>query len=255
MPAFTDLVRTTCRGLTFEPRRARLRCACMTVGFLLVPGAWAGAVNTMGGTWDSLTLSGSFAHLSPSLRKFRWLVIDQNRIRDDGSGAWRLSENVLYSQLGYDINENASVWLGYIHDWIHPLNEPAFQESGPYQDLLFTFPAFDLTLDIRTRFEERINETTGDVGVRVWQLLLVHLPLVSIDPKLSLYFGDDILGYLNSSSFGADGFNENRAIMGVNYEFTPAFDVDFGYLGQYLLNKNANAIFTHNIFANVRYRF
>lgn len=209
----------------------------------------------MAGNWSSLTLSGNLKDLSSSLDGFRWIVINQTRLRDDNPNAWRFTEDLLFSQLGYDITKYASVWLGYVHDWIHPLDRTAYQESRPYEDLMFVFPAGDLTIDSRTRLEQRINQTTGNLGVRLRQMFMLHQPLDFIDPSLSLYVGDEILGYLNANSFGPTGFSENRAMGGFNYKLTSQLAFDLGYLGQYARNNNASAIFTQNIFANVSYKF
>ena len=214
--------------------------------------------NNMAGDWISLTLSGSLGDLSPRLNGFRWLVMDQNRQRDDSSQGFRVSENLLFAQLGYDITPNASVWLGYVHNWIHPLDKPSAQENRPYQDFLWasTFSEWGgLKFSSRTRLEERINQTTGNTGVRLRQMFQVNYPLRLIHNDLSVYVGDEVLGYLNQNNFGKTGFSENRAFGGLAFQFTKQLGADLGYLGQYVDNKSGSNLYTHNVQFNLRYQF
>lgn len=208
----------------------------------------------MFGVWGSATFQGDFKFLSPGMSKFQWLVMNQARTRDDSSKGSRFSENLLFSQVGYQFNDNASFWIGYVHDWVRPLNKPAFQENRPYQDFVWNQNFGDFRLTSRTRMEERINQANGDTGYRPRQLLQISHPLPFLD-GLSAYVGDEVFFYLNQNKFGKQGFSENRALAGLSYQFTPEMGVDLGYLGQYVDNASGNNLFTHNLQANVRYRF
>jgi len=213
------------------------------------------ATNNMAGTWNSITLSGDFEKVSPNLKDFHWLILEQARTRDDSPNGMRFSENLLFGQVGYSINKNASVWLGYMHDWLHPLDKTAFQENRPYQDFLWKSSFDDLKFTSRSRLEQRINETTGNVGVRARQLFQVNYPLKFVDKDLSVYAGDEVLCYLNENTFGRTGFSENRAFGGLSYQLTKHLGADLGYLGQFIDNKGATNIFTHNVQFNIRYQF
>jgi hypothetical protein len=48
--------------------------------------------------------------------------MNQTRTRDDSDQGTRFTENLLFTQIGYQLNKHASIWLGYVHDWIAPLN-------------------------------------------------------------------------------------------------------------------------------------
>ncbi|MCQ8130384.1 DUF2490 domain-containing protein [Methylomonas rivi] len=211
--------------------------------------------NDVGGTWSSLTLSGSLHEASPVLKNFHWQIMNQARTRDDNPGGNRFSENLLFAQLGYDVTKNTGVWIGYVHDWIHPLDKPAYQESRPYQDFLWHSKFADLQFTARTRLEQRIRLDSGDVGVRLRQLFQASYPLLFIDGDLRVYAGEEMLGYLNSNSFGRGGFSENRALGGFSYQITPQLSADLGYMGQYVYNKTGNNLFTHNVQFNLGYKF
>ena len=207
------------------------------------------------GTWSAITLQGDLKAVSPNLDKVKWLVINQMRTRDDSAQGTRFSENLLFGQVGYQVTSTTSIWAGYVHNWIYPLNKPSYQESRPYQDLLWNQAlGANFKLMSRTRLEERINETTGNVGIRPRQLIQASHPLPFMD-GLSAYLGDEVFFYVNQNNFGKQGFSENRVLSGLIYEFTPKIVLDLGYLGQYVDNKTGNNLFTHNLQTNLRVTF
>ncbi|SMF97357.1 Protein of unknown function [Methylomagnum ishizawai] len=252
------LIRNPRMPAALPPLRSRLKVGA----WLMLAGLWGAhapaglaATNNMAGNWDSVTLSGHFGALSPRLKDFRWQFLEQTRLRDDSPEGFRFSENLLFSQLGYAINDHASVWLGYVHDWIHPLDKLAFQESRPYEDFLWISAFGDLKLTSRSRLEQRINQTTGNLGVRARQMLQLNYPLRFIHDDLGVYVGDEVLGYLNTNHFGPTGFSENRAFAGLGFQFTQRMGADLGYLGQYVVNRPGNDLFTHNVQFNLRFTF
>ena len=214
----------------------------------------AGGLNDMFGVWGSLSLQGDFSAFSPELKNVHWQILNQTRSRDDSRNETRFTENILFSQVGYQLNEHASIWLGYVHDWIEPLNQPSFQESRPYQDFVWKYNISDFKLMSRTRMDERINTRTGNVGYRPRQLMQIShsLPFVS---NLSAYTGYEVLFYLNNNDFGRRGVSENRVYAGLNYQINDAFGVNIGYMGQHIDSRFHNDIFTHNIQTNIHYRF
>ncbi len=216
--------------------------------------AFAAGQDDMFGVWGSLTLQGDFKFLSPNLDKFNWLVMNQSRTRDDSPDGSRFTENLLFAQAGYHINENASIWVGYVHDWLHPRNKSSYQENRPYMDFVWQQSLEDFKLTSRTRFEDRINQSNGNSGYRARQLVQLNHPLPFMD-GLSAYVGDEALFYLDRNSFGKQGFSENRVFGGLSYQFNPQIGVDLGYMGQYVDNVSGNNLFTHNLQANLRYHF
>lgn len=205
------------------------------------------------GVWGSLTLQGDFSFLSSDFDRIKWSVMNQGRTRDDSAKGSRFSENLLFTQVGYQANENASFWIGYVHDWLHPLNRTAFHENRPYEDFLWRQSFGDYNLLARSRFEQRINQSTGDTGYRARQFLQISHPLPI--RNLSLYVGDEVFFYLNKTSFGKHGFTENRVLSGLSYNFSKNAGFDLGYLGQYIDNPAGSNLFTHNLQANLRFNF
>jgi opacity protein-like surface antigen len=215
--------------------------------------SFAAQTDDMFGMWSSITLQGDFKFVSPDAENVKWLVSHQNRIRDQ-SNEMRTTDNLSWGQVGYQLNEHASFWIGYLHDFNNPLNKPDNDEHRPYQDFLWNQDLGDFKFMARTRLEERINQTTGDAGYRPRQLIQVSHDLPFVE-HLSAYVGDEVLLYVNQNKFGKQGFSENRALAGLSYQFTPKAGADIGYLGQYLDMKAGDNTFTHNLQVNLRYKF
>ena len=205
------------------------------------------------GVWGSVKLQGDFKYLSSGLNKFKWIVMNQTRTRDDSTRGSRFTENLLFGQAGYQLNENASLWLGYTHNWISPLNNSSFEESRPYQDFVWNQKIKTFRFVSRSRMEQRIRETTGNVGYRARQLLKISHPLPLIN-NLSVYIGDEVLFYMNENKFGKKGFSENRVFSGLSYQATEKINIGLGYMGQYVDTISGKNIFTHNIEVNLGYK-
>jgi len=249
------IVSKALNNLHFHKLPAKSAWFVLLAGSLWGATAQADSVQNMAGSWSSLTLSGKLGDFSPRLRGFRWTLINQTRLRDDNPAAWRLNEDQFYAQMGFSVNSYTSVWLGYVHDWHHSLGKTAYRESRPYQDLVFDFPVARFTAKIRTRLEERVNQSTGNVGIRLRQMSSLQFHLAFIDPKLSLYVGDEVLCHLNANSFGATGFSENRAMAGFSFQLNRQLGMDLGYLGQTIQETGGDIVLTHNVNANLSYRF
>lgn len=234
----------------------KVKTTVLLSAFLLAQplSGFAASTNDMFGVWGSLTLQGDFKALSPKLDKFKWQIMNQSRTREDSSSGSRFTENLLFTQAGYQMNPHASFWVGYVHDWIHPLHKTAYQESRPYMDFVWNHDIGDFKLTSRSRMEDRINQTTGNEGYRPRQLLQISHPLPFME-GLSAYLGDEVMFYLNQNNWGKQGFTENRIFSGLSYKVTDAMGLDLGYMGQYVDNKAGNNLFTHNLQANIHYKF
>ncbi len=206
----------------------------------------------MFGVWGSVTLNGDFKALSPKLNKFNWQIMNQTRTRDDSAEGSRFSENLLFSQINYQLSEHTSVGLGYVHDWISHLNKPIVHENRAYQDFFWKQQWGDFKWMSRTRMDERFTHNAS--GYRVRQLIKLSHPIAMLD-GLSFYVGDEILFYLTKSSFGQQGFSENRIFSGLNYQVNNKVGVGLGYLGEYIDTLSGRNIFTHNLQANISYTF
>ncbi|MCF7971529.1 MAG: DUF2490 domain-containing protein [Methylococcaceae bacterium] len=215
---------------------------------------FAANTNNMFGMWGSVTLTGDFKDISPSLEKFNWQVFNQTETRNDSSQGLRFNDNILFGHIAYQFNEHAALNIGYAHEWNDPLNKRSFQGSRPYQEFVWKQNLGDFKFMSRTRMEERINLTTGNDGYRARQLLRVNHPLPFMD-GLSAYAGDEIMFYLNKNHFGKQGFSENRIFTGLSYQLNKKTGVDIGYMQQYIETISGSNVFIHNLQVNINYNF
>ncbi len=224
----------------------------ITLGILLlaqsVP-SFAAPTTDIYGIWGSVALQGDFKLVSPSLNKFQWQAVYQNGNREDS-----LKESVFFGQVAYQLNTNASFGLGYLHNSLQPLNKPFYQESRTYQDFVWNQTVEDFIFTSRTRMEERINQTSGDVGYRMKQLVQISHALPFFD-GLSGYVNNEIYFHLNQTNFGKQGFSENRVSVGLSYQFTPKIGGDLSYLEQYIDRRTDDNLLINNLQMNLRYRF
>jgi len=216
--------------------------------------SFAAGQNDIFGVWGTVILQGDFRLLSPKLNKFKWSAFNETRTRDDSPRGSRYFQNLLFGRFGYQLNNNASIWLGYMHTWTSPLNKSSFEESRPFQDFIWSQKISTFKFTSRSRMEQRVRESTGNTGYRARQLLIISHPLPFID-GLSAYIGDEILFYMNRNKFGKKGFSENRASSGLSYQVTQKSGVDLGYMGQYVDTISGRNIFTHNIQVTFRHKF
>ena len=216
--------------------------------------ALASGQNDIFGVWGTVKLQGDFRLISPELNKFKWSGFNQTRTRDDTTKGSRYFQNLLFGQLGYQLNNNASVWLGYAHIWTSPLNKSSFEEIRPFQDFIWNQKISTFKLVSRSRMEQRVRESTGNVGYRARQLLKISHPLPLIN-GLSAYIGNEVFFHLNQNKFGKKGFSQNRAFTGLSYKVTEKSGVDLGYMGQYVDTISGRNIFTHNIEVTFRHKF
>ncbi|MDO9160778.1 MAG: DUF2490 domain-containing protein [Methylococcaceae bacterium] len=123
--------------------------------------AFAGGTDTdaMRGGWGALALHVDFKPLSPNLEKLKWSVLNHTSTRDDSPKGTRKTENLLFSHVGYQLNDNASLWLGYLHDSINPLDKPSYQKNRHYQDFQW-------------------NQKLGDWPVPIWKNELCRITSV-----------------------------------------------------------------------------
>lgn len=215
---------------------------------------FASGQNNIFGIWGTVKLQGDLGLLSSQLNKIKWSLMNQTRTRDDSPRGSRYFQNLIFSHLGYQLNNNASIWIGYAHIWTSPLNGSSFEENRAFQDFVWDQEISTFKLVIRTRTEQRIHEPTGNTGYRARQLLKVSHPLPYLN-GLSVYFGNEILFHMNKNNFGKKGFSENRAFSGLSYQVSKNSGIDLGYMGQYLDTISGKNIFTHNIQVTFRHKF
>lgn len=197
--------------------------------------------------WTALAVSG------PAVKDERFLLwFDGHaRFRDDISA---LGVSILRPGIGYRINNNLDLWLGYARVTSHQPG-PDIGENRIWQQA--TYPLGDLfggTLSGRTRIEQRFRESGDDTGHRVRQFFRWSRPIG--DGEFSWVVANETFIALNNADWGqADGYDQNRAFFGFAWNAAPNLRIETGYLNNHLSNGPADSQTNHNFsiafFANL----
>ncbi len=159
------------------------------------------------------------------------------RFSDDAS---TIDQLLLRPALGYQITPTISLWQGYA--WITNY-EPGFsQEHRIFQQLIYTRKFSHFKIFSRSRLEERWIEDAVGTSLRARTMLRGDVPLPGL-PALSLAAYDEIFVNLNSIRQGPEsGFDQNRAFVGFNYQFTSQLNMDMGYQLQIVHTVRSNMV-------------
>ena len=97
-----------------------------------------------------------------------------------------------------------------------------------------------MSIQLRSRLEQRFVSTGDDVGWRFRQFVKLGRPFQS-EPRLSLLGYDEIFFSLNDTDWGASsGLDRNRLFVGFGWRFGAAGRLvgELGYLNQLVRNES-----------------
>lgn len=190
-------------------------------------------------TWGAVVATGSLKSFNPAWKNFKYWAEFQGRFGDDTS---RLSQVMVRPGIGYEINPNSSVWVGY--GWIptdDPFTKTPFNERRLWQQFSWKDSYSFGTLSSRTRFEQRWAPRVGDdTAFRLRQMLKISSPL-SQAPAYSLVASDEYFLNLNDTDWSPkSGFDQNRLFLGIGYNFDKNSKTEIGYMNQYINRSNTS---------------
>jgi hypothetical protein len=187
--------------------------------------------------------------------KFKFWLEGIQRLGDYNS---RSTQRLLRPGLGFMLNENTSVWLGFA--WIEtgvPLSQETVGEKRIWQQLLWVKKYFYLTLTSRLRFEQRFISNNPVVSWRIRELLKMVVPFSS-NQKWSLVGSSETFAH-NSYNYSKEtyvtGFDQNRFFMGIGHKFNKAVSLEVGYLNQFINRHNNPHFLSNNIATNLIVNF
>ena len=183
-------------------------------------------------TWGNITAIGSLDFLNPKFKNFKYWLEGQGRF---GLNTSTFSQGMVRAGLGYKLNEQSSIWLGYA--WVttdEPFTTTAFDEHRIWEQFLWSDKFSFGTLTSRSRLEQRFIPTGSDVGWRFRQMFKASIPM-PFAPDFSFVASDEYFVNLNKTNYGADdGFDQNRAFAGIGYNFNKNIKTEVGYMNQYI---------------------
>ena len=198
--------------------------------------------------WGAVFMQGNFGFIdnkNPELKRFRWWMEGQGRF---GNSASQFSQSLVRPGVGYAITDKLIAWIGYA--WAptaeplalkqgHPYNEHRLWEQLTWADN-FSFGRLSLRSRLEQRFFDHNSPMPGsnDVGHRFRQLVKLAVPMPSLNPNLSFIVQSELFIGLtnidNNPGFISQGYDQNRAFVGLGYKVNQYATVELGYMNQFI---------------------
>lgn len=162
----------------------------------------------------------------------------QERFTND---AGRLGQLLLRSLVGYRIGRDVSIGAGYAFVRTDPVGPPEFNEHRFYQELNLRLLATTrgVTLDARTRLEQRTFEERTDTQWRLRQSLQLRVPVSGSNRILA--YSEPFID-LDEGSVQRGGLSIWRNFVGVSLPLGKGVEVVPGYLNQYVVRDGPDRI-------------
>jgi hypothetical protein len=179
---------------------------------------------------DANVWLGQFATINATKKVYVRLEA-QERFTND---AERLGQLLLRSLVGYRLNKEVNIGAGYAYIRTDPVGPALLNEHRFYQELNVRLLSTKggVTLDARTRFEQRTFEEREDTSLRLRQFVQLKVP-VSGETKL-VAFTEPFVD-LNETSVQRGGLAIWRNFVGVSLPVAKGIEVVPGYLNQHVV--------------------
>ena len=141
----------------------------------------------------------------------RWWFDGNARFLGDD---FELFQGVVRPGLGYQLTEEQTAWMGYA--WIgESLPDLTFHENRIWEQWSLARDHGDVTIQLRSRLEQRFVSLGDDVGWRYRQMVRLQKPIDRY-PNLLWVAWDEVFFHLNDTDWGArTGYNQNRLFVGI----------------------------------------
>lgn len=154
----------------------------------------------------------------------------QERFTNDAD---RLGQLLLRSLVGYRINKDVNIGVGYAYVLTDPVGPVQLNEHRFYQELNVRLLSTEggVTLDSRTRLEQRTFEESEDTAWRLRNFVQLRVP-ISESNKIVAYTEPFI--DLNETGVQRGGLSIWRNFVGISIPLAKNIDVVPGYLNQHV---------------------
>ena len=154
----------------------------------------------------------------------------QERFTNDAD---RLGQLLLRSLVGYRLNKDVNIGVGYAYIRTDPVGPTLLNEHRYYQELNVRLLSTEggVTLDSRTRLEQRTFEEREDTSWRLRQFVQLRVP-ISESNRLVAYTEPFI--DLNETGVQRGGISIWRNFVGVSVPLAKGIEVVPGYLNQHV---------------------
>ena len=139
---------------------------------------------------------------------------------------------LLRSLVAYRFDDKVNAGVGYAYVLTDPVGPVELNEHRLYQELNVRLIESDgITLDSRTRLEQRFFEERGGTGWRVRNMLQLRVP---VTPRNRIVAYTEPFVDLNETSVQRGGLSVWRNFAGLSFPVAQGIDVVPGYLNQHV---------------------
>ena len=179
------------------------------------------------GQWSALFAQDNFCSES----RLRWWFDGHYRLFDDNDG---FGQSIVRPGIGVDVWENSALWAGY--GWIRtsPIQGADTDEHRIWQQWTWSRTCDSLKFAARTRFEQRLLESSDDTGLRIRQFVRGQKNLGPCS-KCTFVVWDELFIACNDTDWGQrSGFDQNRIFVGFGFKrhHSSPWRVEVGYMNQ-----------------------
>lgn len=202
--------------------------------------------------WGAIQGQGSWTTQEP-MKQWQWWMEAQGRFSNDAS---RLGQSLVRPGIGYTLNQQFSVWLGYAWVMTDPKGRDETNEHRIWQQLIWKKQTPLGNLMTRTRLEQRFLDNGNDTGWRFRQFIKYTHPVYTDHVYLSVW--DEVFVNINSTDWGAhSGFGQNRVFAGLGFFLDQQrhFRFELGYINQLVDNRGRNDLFNHIVSGSLFIRY
>lgn len=172
-------------------------------------------------------------------------------------GVSRVGQILIRPSVTFKLPDGWSLTAGYVHVRTRSVGTPPNDEHRPWQQIAYTFaadPKAGLTVNGRTRLEQRLRPGSGEVGWRWRQQLRAQLPLPGGGPVRALVWNETFVG-LNDTGWGQRaGVDQVRTFVGAAVPLAERVSIEPGYLNQTVFRRGSDRV-NHILAANLLARF
>ncbi len=214
--------------------RLTLSLACAA----LAPAVAAGPVYAA--DQDFQVWSANTATIDLDKRWVLWLEA-QFRISDNAS---RLGQTLIRPGIGYRLDPNTTVTLGYAYVPTDPVGPRFLSEHRIWEQLAFRLAGNGkgITLTGRTRLEQRFVEGTGSMGWRLRQQVRLTAPITG--KVKALVWTEPFIAFNDTRWGQRSGFDRLRTCAGLVLPLTKNINAEPGYINQWV-NRSARDRIEH----------
>ncbi|MGR9045131.1 MAG: DUF2490 domain-containing protein [Gammaproteobacteria bacterium] len=239
---------------THLPSKIRLLLLVCLPTLPVQAGHAAGLVDDAG-LWSQIEGVVHLARFDPKLERFLLSTTGEARFFDDFN---HLSQGIIRLMPGFRFDEHITLLFGYT--WLpnDPIHGRSFDEHDINQAFSWALNPDWGQLKTRTMIEWRFVSNDSQMAVRLRQRVRAHIPLPSVDPRLSLIGWEEIFINTNTVDWGpVSGFDQNRAFAGFGWELDKQahFSLELGYLNQYLHHPGRDDLLNHMLFTSFQFKF